>query len=127
MLPRGDAMSSEMLGAAACDIMPERAQQVAPLTEPNAEDRPEPDPSRPPSYELWPPEPEDRPYGFDAPQMQQLYLQMNHHCQLMIEMYALTACNSEHQQAAVTVADLLAEYQVGAPCLPDREQRQVYA
>ena len=118
MLPPGHAVSSEVLGS---DTMPEEVQ-AAPLAEPEPEDSPEPDVGQPLSYDLWPPEPNDGPYGFDAGQMQQLYLQMNHHCQLMVEVYALTACNSEHQEAAVILANLLAEYQVGVFCLPGSKQ-----
>lgn len=107
--------------------MPEGVQQAAPLAEPNPEDSPEPDPERPLSYDLWPSEHSDRPRGFDAGQIQQLYLQMNHHCQLMVEVYALTACNSEYQAAAVILANLLAEYQVGAPYLKVSKPHLVYA
>ena len=104
-----------VLGIPACDIMPEEdAHQPAPLAEPDTELDAEADMDQTGLYELWPREPDGSPTGFDADQLQQLYLQLSHHCQLMIEMYALTACNSEHQEAAVTVASLLAEYQVDA-------------
>lgn len=113
MLPRRAAIPSEVLGVPACDIMTEHAQLAAPLAEPDTQLNPEPGAGEPLTYTLWPPEPDERPRGFDADQTQQLYLQLNHHCQMMIETYALTACNKDHQEAAVTLANLLAEYQVG--------------
>lgn len=108
-------MSLEVLGVPACGVLPDKdAHQAAPLAEPDTELEAESDIDPTGLYELWPPESDGSPHGFGADQLQQLYLQLSHHCQLMIEAFALTACNSEHQEAAVTIANLLAEYQVGA-------------
>ena len=111
-------MPVEVFGVPACGIMPKgNAHQAAPLAEPDTEVDAEPIADQTGLYELWPPESDGSPHGFGANQLQQLYLQLSHHCQLMIEAYALTACNSNHQEAAVTLANLLAEYQVGARSL----------
>ena len=108
-------MPIDVLGVPACGILPEEdAHQAAPLAEPDTELNADSDIDQTGLYELWPPESDGSPHGFGADQLQQLYLQLSHHCQLMIETFALTACNSDHQEAAVTVANLLAEYQVGA-------------
>ena len=105
------AESDAVLGVAAYDVMPEGQQQQAPSAGDNNDDAPEAD-KAPPSYDLWPPEPDFSPTGFDAGQMKQLYLQLSHHCQLMIEVCALTACSTVHQGVAATLFDLLAQYQV---------------
>ena len=121
MLPQSDAMP--MLQVPPDDYMPEEA---APLAEPDTELNAEPDAGQAGLYELWPPESDGSPHGFTADQLQQLYLQLSHHCQLMIEVYALAACNSEHQEAAVIVSNLLADYQVGAcSFLPLRQHGSV--
>ena len=108
-------MPIEVLGVPACGIMSEKdAHQPAPLAEPDTELDAEAGIDQTGLYDLWPPESDGSPHGFGADQLQQLHMQLSHHCQLMIETYALTVCNSNHQEAAVTVANLLAEYQVGA-------------
>lgn len=112
LLPQTDAMP--MLEVPPDEFMPEEA---APLAEPDTELDAEPDADEAGLYELWPPESDGSPHGFAADQLQQLYLQLSHHCQLMIEVYALAACNKDHQEAAVTVSSLLADYQVGAVCI----------
>lgn len=118
VLPQGNAMPIEVLGVPACGMMPDKdAHEAAPLAQPDTELDAEPDTDQTGLYELWPPESDGSPHGFDADQLQRLYMQLSHHCQLMIETYALTACNSDHQEAAVTLANLLAEYQVGAQSL----------
>lgn len=60
----------------------------------------------------WVPQPECGPTGFDSDQLKQLYRQLNHHCQLMIQVYALTAPNSHNQETAQSVRELLEHYQV---------------
>lgn len=121
LLPQSNAMP--MLEVPPDEFMPEEA---APLAEPDTELDAEPGAGQAGLYELWPPESDGSPHGFAANQLQQLYLQLNHHCQLMIQVYALAACNSEHQEAAVTVSNLLADYQVGArSCLLFRQHGSV--
>ena len=64
--------------------------------------------------DLWPRDAEADigPTGFGADQMKQLYRQLNHHCQLLIEVFALTACNGSHQDTAEQIGSLLCDYQV---------------
>lgn len=62
--------------------------------------------------QTWCPEPPSGPTGIDCAQFKQLYRQLNQHCQLMIQVYALTAPNSQHQQTAYSVRQMLDEYQV---------------
>lgn len=63
----------------------------------------------------WVSQPVSGPVGFGSNQVKQLYRQLNHHCQLMIQIYALTAPNRQHQQTAHTVKELLDTYQVTMP------------
>ena len=64
--------------------------------------------------DLWPRDTDSGsdPIGFDADQIKQLYRQLNHHCQLLIEVFALTACNGSHQDTAEQIGSLLCDYQV---------------
>ena len=62
--------------------------------------------------QTWCPEAPSGPTGFDCVQFKQLYRQLHQHCQLMIQVYALTAPNSQHQQTACNVRQMLDEYQV---------------
>lgn len=105
-------MPNEVLGVPACDFMGQDQQLTAPL----AEDDGSPAPAvrhRPPlTGDLWPQEPDLSPRGFDAEQIKQLYHQLSHHCQLLIQTYALTECNSSHQDTATQLSDLLNDYQV---------------
>ncbi len=105
-------MPNEVLGVPACNFMGQGQQHTAPL----AEDDGSPAPAvrlRPPlTGDLWPQEPDLSPRGFDAEQIKQLYRQLSHHCQLLIQTYALTACNSSHQDTAAQLGDLLNDYQV---------------
>lgn len=121
LLPQTDAMP--ILEVPPHEFMSEEA---APLAEPDTEVDAEPDAGQAGLYELWPPESDGSPQGFAVDQLQQLYLQLNHHCQLMIEVYALAVCNSDHQEAAVTVSNLLADYQVvSRSCLLSRQHGSV--
>ena len=112
VLPQDSAMSSEVLGLPAHIGMPEDQEQAAPLAEPDSGYGSEMGDAQQHSYDLWPPEPVYGPIGFDGDQTKQLYRQLHQHCQLLVEVYALTACNSSHQEAAVTIYDLFTEYQV---------------
>ena len=120
MLPQDNAISDEVLGVPACDYAPEHQQQAAPLAELASSCEEEADNARQLTWALWPQEPGSGPRGFNTEQIKQLYLQLNHHCQLMVEVYALTACNSSHQESAAALLDLFADYQVSdcsQPCL----------
>ena len=113
VLPQENVMSSEVLGLPEHISMPEDLEQAVPLAEPDIGCDSEAGNAQQDSYDLWPTEPVYGPRGFDGDQIKQLYQQLRHHCQLCVEVYALTACNSNHQEAAVTIFNLFAEYQVG--------------
>ncbi|KAL0054710.1 hypothetical protein WJX82_001301 [Trebouxia sp. C0006] len=104
-------MPNEELGVPACDFMGQDQQLTAPLAEGDGSPAP-PVRQRPPlTGDLWPQEPDLSPRGFDAEQIKQLYCQLSHHCQLLIQTYALTDCNSSHQDTAAQLSDLLNDYQ----------------
>ena len=94
-------LPNEVLGVPACHIIAQGQDDTSPLSPPIL------------PGDLWPRDPDYSPRGFDAAQIRQLYLQLNHHCQLMIEVFALTACNSSYQETATQLGNLLCEYQVG--------------
>ena len=108
-------MPNEVLGVPACDFMGQDQQLTAPLAEVDGSSAPAVQHRPPLTGDLWPQEPDLSPRGFDAEQIKQLYRQLSHHCQLLIQTYALTECNSSHQDTATQLSDLLNDYQVWCP------------
>lgn len=102
-----------MLGVPACDFAGTGQHYATPIAEADSESSPGSERYRSPlSDTLWPPEPDFSLRGFDAEQVKQLYRQLNHHCQLLTQVYALTACKVSHQNTADQVRNLLDDYQV---------------
>lgn len=103
---------NEVLGVPACMVP---AEQYAADFDGQLYDSHLEEPALP--AEAWFPEQScSQPCGLDAAQIKQLYRQLNQHCQLMIQVYALTARNSQHQQTAASVKQLLEQYQVTLHC-----------
>lgn len=94
-----------VLGVPAC-MVPDSGQQVMPLDDQQAYEHQQ-DP-----HSAWFPQPQSGPTHLDCNQFKQLYKQLNNHCQLMIQVFALTAPNRQHQQTAHVVKELLETYQV---------------
>jgi len=105
-------MPNELLGVPACNFMGQGQQHTAPPAEGDGSPAPAVRLRPPLTGDLWPQEPDLSPRGFDAEQIKQLYRQLSYHCQLLIQTYALTACNSSHQDTAAQLSDLLNDYQV---------------
>ena len=104
-----------VLGVPAYDMPNETQNHVVPGIEPDDNDAIDETEESPVLFgDLWPRNPDAYlgPQGFDADQIKQLYRQLNHHCQLLIEVFALTACNATHQETAKQLGSLLCEYQV---------------
>ena len=122
VLPHSSAIPSKLYSDTANDHMLEQQHLAAPLSEADVivdDDGHANDNGNEVqqlSYDLWPRYPGFGPMGFDVEQTTQLYLQLHQHCQLMIQVYALTACNKQYQEAAVITRNLIAEYQVRSPC-----------
>ncbi len=112
VLLSNDSVHGEVLGMPACDFMADDQHQAAPAVAEEPDTSPQQQVAQPLTDYLWVDEPDYSPRGFDADQIKQLYSQLNHHCQLIIEVYALTACNSSQQETATQLGSLLSEFQV---------------
>ena len=111
MLPTNDPVPSEEATLHECDYMADDQQRASSLDQ-GEEVSEAAEQYVPMNGDLWERQPDYSPRGFDAEQMKQLYAQLYHHYQLMVEVYALTACDGSQQETAYQLGNLLVEYQV---------------